>query len=181
MKRIKILSAFAAVLVVLTCCTTNDILDDETVTNPTSSTSSDSGSTTTTTTTSSTSDSSSDYVNANPQTIDFSGEFIASSFTAATTTTVTFSESGGATVDNPLSGDTYSVSGNYVIATLASSGTVLKLSGTASNGAILITSEKKFELNLSDLTLSNPGGAAINIQNGNCFLTLVKCLNSINS
>ena len=164
---------FFAMLAVtaLTCCTTNDILDDETVTNPTSSTSSDSGSTTTTTT-SSTSDSSSDYVNANPLTIDFSGEFIASSFTAAATTTVTFSESGGATVDNAISGDTYSVSGNYVIATLASSGTVLKLSGTASNGAILITSEKKFELNLSDLTLSNPGGAAINIQNGNCFVVV---------
>ena len=170
MKRIQILSAFAAVLVVLTCCTTNDILDDETVSDPTSSTGSDSGATTTAT--SSTSDSNSEYVNANPLTIDFSNDFIANNSTAAATTTVTFSESGGATVDNQLSGDTYSISGNYVIVTLASTGTILKLTGSASNGAILITSEKKFELNLSDLTLSNPGGAAINIQNGHCFVVV---------
>ena len=170
MKRIQILSAFAAVLVVLTCCTTNDLLDDMTVSDPTSSTGSDSGATTTAT--SSTSDSNSEYVNANPLTIDFSNDFIANNFTAAATTTVTFSESGGATVDNQLSGDTYSVSGNYVIVTLASTGTILKLTGSASSGAILITSEKKFELNLSDLTLSNPNGTAINIQNGHCFVVV---------
>ena len=170
MKRIQILSAFAAVLVVLTCCTTNDLLDDMTVSDPTSSTGSDSGATTTAT--SSTSDSSSEYVNRDPTTIDFSNDFIANNFTAAATTTVTFSESGGATVDNQLSGDTYSVSGNYVIVTLASTGTILKLTGSASSGAILITSEKKFALNLSDLTLSNPNGTAINIQNGHCFVVV---------
>ena len=111
-------------------------------------------------------------MNSDPTTIDFSNDFIANNFTAAATTTVTFSESGGATVDNQLSGDTYSVSGNYVIVTLASTGTILKLTGSASNGAILITSEKKFALNLSDLTLSNPNGTAINIQNGHCFVVV---------
>ena len=169
MKRIQILSAFAAVLIVLTCCTTSDLLD-ETLNSPTNSTGSSSS--TTTAATSSTSDSNSEYVNSNPLTIDFSNDFIANNFTAAATTTVTFSESGGATVDNALSGDTYSVSGNYVIVTLASTGTVLKLTGSASSGAILITSEKKFELNLSDLTLSNPNGTAINIQNGHCFVVV---------
>lgn len=163
---------FFAMLAVamMTCCTTNDLLDDETVNNSTDSSGSNSG--TTTTATSSTSDSSSDYVNANPLTIDFSNDFIANNFTAAATTTVTFSDSEGATVDNPLSGDTYSVSGNYVVVALASSGTILKLSGSAGSGAILITSEKKFSLNLSDLTLSNPNGAAINIQNGHCFVVV---------
>ena len=161
---------FFAMLAVtaLTCCTTNDLLDDETLSNPASSTDTDSG--TVTTATSSTSDSNSEYVNTNPLTIDFSNDFIANNFTAAATTTITFSDSEGATVDNALSGDTYSVSGNYVVVTLASSGTTLKFSGAASNGAILITSEKKFALNLSGLTLSNPNGAAINIQNGHCFV-----------
>ena len=161
---------FFAMLAVtaLTCCTTNDLLDDETLSNPASSTDTDSG--TVTTATSSTSDSNSEYVNTNPLTIDFSNDFIANNFTAAATTTITFSDSEGATVDKALSGDTYSVSGNYVVVTLASSGTTLKFSGAASNGAILITSEKKFALNLSGLTLSNPNGAAINIQNGHCFV-----------
>lgn len=171
MKKNLFLAMLLASIAVMTCCTTNDLLDDETLNNITNGSGSDSSSTTTTAT-SSTSDSSSEYVNTNPLTIDFSNDFIANNFTAAATTTVTFSESGGATVDNALSGDSYSVSGNYVVVTLASTGTTLKLTGSASSGAILITSEKKFSLNLSDLTLTNPNGTAINIRNGHCFVVV---------
>jgi len=110
-------------------------------------------------------------VNTDPTTVDFSNDLIANNFTASATTTITFSSS-GATVSNQLSDDEISVDGNYVTANLHTSGTVLKLTGTASSGAILITSDYKFELNLSDVSITNPNGTAINIQNGHCFVVV---------
>lgn len=169
MKKNLFYAVLMASVIVMTGCSK----DDSTSSSSSSSTTDSSGSGSSSSDGSgSTSDSDSEYVNTDPTTIDFTNDFIANNFTAAATTTVTFSESGGATVDNQLSGDTYNISGNYVVATLTSTGTVLKLTGSASSGAILITSDKKFELNLSGLTLTNPNGTAINIQNGHCFVVV---------
>ncbi len=110
-------------------------------------------------------------MNTDPTTIDFSNDLISNNFTASATTTIEYSSS-GATVSNLLSGDTIDVNGGYVSAKLHNSGTVLKVTGSSSNGALLINSDNKFELNLSNATLSNPNGTAINIQNGHCFVVV---------
>ncbi len=119
-------------------------------------------------------DDDSDYLNAVPDTIDFTNDYISENFTASATTTITFSAS-GASYDNLQSGDAISISEgtNYVVVSLTNSGTVLKLTGDASSGgAIKITSDKKFELNLSDVSITNPNGSAINIQDGHCFVVV---------
>ncbi len=119
-------------------------------------------------------DDDSDYLNATPDTIDYTNDYISQNFSAAATTTITFSSS-GATYDNLQSGDAITVSegSNYVVVTLTNSGTVLKLTGDASSGgAVKITSSKKFELNLSNVSITNPNGSAINIQNGHCFVVV---------
>ncbi len=119
-------------------------------------------------------DDDSEYLNAVPDTIDYTNDYISENFTASATTTITFSSS-GASYDNLQSGDAITIAEgtNYVVVTLANSGTVLKLTGDASSGgAIKITSDKKFELNLSDVSITNPNGSAINIQDGHCFVVV---------
>ncbi len=159
-----------ATTLAFSACTTDD--DTTTSSSKSSSSSSSSSASTGTATSSSSTDSSSDYLNARPDTIDFTNDDINQNFSASATTTITFSESGSATVDNQLSGDAITVDGNYVTATLANSGTVLKLTGTTTSGAIKITSDKKFELNLSGVSITNPNGTAINIQNGHAFVVV---------
>ncbi len=119
-------------------------------------------------------DDDSDFLNAVPDTIDYTNDYISENFTASATTTITFSSS-GASYDNLQSGDAITITEgtNYVVVTLANSGTVLKLTGDASSGgAIKITSDKKFELNLSNVSITNPNGSAINIQDGHCFVVV---------
>lgn len=124
-----------------------------------------------TTSSSSSSSSTSDYVNTDPTSIDFSNDFISSNFTASNTTVITFSSS-GATVENAVSGDTIDVSGGYVTAKLHSTGTILKLTGSTSEGGLYVESDKKFEICLSSVTMTNPSGTAINIQDGHCFVVV---------
>ncbi len=164
MKKRKNLSSWGALLLLATCgifaaCAE----DDSEVTDETSDTSSSSGS----------SSSTSYYANTDPTTIDFTNDDINSNFTASNTTTINFSDD-GVTVENALSEDTYSYesTSGYVTATLNTTGTVLKLTGNCSSGALLINSAYKFELNLSDLELTNPNGTAINIQSGHCFVVV---------
>ncbi len=117
-------------------------------------------------------ESDSDCLNWVPDTVDYTNDYIDKNFEATYTTTITFS-SAGASYDQLQSGDAITIDGNYVIATLTNSGTVLKLTGDASSGgAIKITSDKKFELNLSSVSITNPNGSAINIQNGHCFVVV---------
>ncbi len=168
MKKIAYLFLLAATMT-LGACTTDD---EETYTNNNNSSSSSSSGSTGTASSSSSTDSDSDYLNARPDTIDFTNDDISQNFSAAATTTITFSTSGDATVENQLSGDDIQVSGNYVTAVLTNSGTILKLTGTTTSGAIHITSDKKFELNLSGVSITNPNGTAINIQNGHAFVVV---------
>lgn len=81
------------------------------------------------------------------------------------TLTVTYSD-GSASVDGSVSGVDVTVSGAHVTvnSTVKKVGFVLK--GSSSDGSFKLYSEKKFMLTLNGLTLTNPTGAAINIQSG---------------
>jgi len=165
MKRLAYLLLLASSVSFISCTADDDFSDNgSTSTGNTTNTTSSSSS-------SSSSSSTSEYVNTDPTTVDFSNDLISNNFTALATTTVTFSSS-GAVVENKLDGDTIDVDGNYVIAKLHNEGTILKLTGTSNSGAIYITSDKKFELNLSSLSLTNPNGSVINIQNGHSFVVV---------
>ncbi len=78
--------------------------------------------------------------------------------------TVTYT-SGGATVSGTTDSVTASVSGNQVTVTNLGSHVVhYTLSGSASNGYFKLYSGKKQVVTLNSLSLTNPNGAAINIQ-----------------
>lgn len=98
-------------------------------------------------------------------------EYIENNFEAKNTTTITFI-AGGVVTDNIVKGDTVSVDGTHVTVKAHSKGLILKVNGTTQNGSLRIYSEKKFSLLLSDVSITNPEGSAINIQNGNCFVQL---------
>lgn len=87
--------------------------------------------------------------------------------------TVTYSSSGATVSGYRASADlSVSVSGNGV--TITNSGdenVVYKLSGTASDGYFKLYSAKKMALLLDGVSLTNPSGAAVNIQSGKrCFV-----------
>lgn len=98
-------------------------------------------------------------------------EYIENNFEPKNTTTITFAD-GGVVTDNVVKGDTITADGARVTVKAHSKGLTLKVIGTTTNGSLRIYSEKKFSLLLSDVTITNPEGAAINIQNGNCFVQL---------
>ena len=83
----------------------------------------------------------------------------------AQTVYVAFSVNGNAEVSNTNDDFTVSVSGNHV--TLVYSGdeyVMYELTGTATDGCFKLYSGRKQALALSGLNLTNPNGAAINIQ-----------------
>lgn len=90
---------------------------------------------------------------------------------AANTLTVTYTEQGAAVtvpVEN-LSGLTITADGGHVsVVADATVQTELKyvLSGTSANGSFFMDGEFKAGLELNNLTLTNPAGAAIDIANG---------------
>ena len=78
---------------------------------------------------------------------------------------VAFSDNGNAEVSNTNDDFTVSVSGSHV--TLVYSGdeyVMYELTGTATDGCFKLYSSKKQAIALNSLNLSNPNGAAINIQ-----------------
>ena len=98
-------------------------------------------------------------------------EYVENNFEAKNTTTITFAADGIVT-DNVINGDTIIAEGACVTVKAHSKGLTLKVNGTTPNGSLRIYSEKKFSLLLSDASITNAEGAAINIQNGNCFVQL---------
>lgn len=72
----------------------------------------------------------------------------------------------GATVTGSVSGVTVSTSDAHVTVNSTVSGVEYVLSGSSSDGALKVYSEKKFKLTLNGVTLTNQTGAAINIQSG---------------
>ena len=93
-----------------------------------------------------------------------SGDDNLDSVTVDLNVTVTYA-SGGATVSGTTDSVTASVSGNQVTITNLSSQVVsYTLTGSASNGCFKLYSGKKQVVTLNGLSLTNPNGAAINIQ-----------------
>ncbi|MDE1192642.1 MAG: carbohydrate-binding domain-containing protein [Arachidicoccus sp.] len=87
-----------------------------------------------------------------------------SSFTLTNTVTITFGNS--VTINNPLNGNGVIVttSGNNVIVNATVAGVAYKLSGSTSSGSFKIYSDKKYELILDGVSITNSSGPAINIQ-----------------
>ncbi len=93
-----------------------------------------------------------------------SGDDNLDSVTVDHTVTVTFGSS-GATVSGTTDSVTASVSGNQVTITNTSSQVICyTLTGSSSNGYFKLYSGKKQVVTLNGLSLTNPNGAAINIQ-----------------
>ena len=79
----------------------------------------------------------------------------------------------GATLSELPDGVEATVDGAGVIINSTIKGVNYQLSGSSSNGYFKIYSEKKFQLTLNGVTLTNPTGAPINIQSGKrAFVTL---------
>lgn len=79
--------------------------------------------------------------------------------------TITYSE-GAAEVSGSVKGVTVTSTGAYVTVVSESKKVEYILKGSASAGCFKLYSEKKAKITLSGLTLTNPTGAAINIQKG---------------
>ena len=93
-----------------------------------------------------------------------------SSFSA--TVNISYTDSGATLSDLP-DGVEATVDGAGVIINSTIKGVNYQLSGNSSNGYFKIYSEKKFQLTLNGVTLTNTTGAAINIQSGKrAFVTL---------
>ena len=99
-------------------------------------------------------------------------DYLENNFEAKNTVSIAFNGTADATVTDIVSGDTVTVSGGKVEVHAHSKGLVLRVTGTTTDGWLKVYSEKKFELLLADATITNPSGAAINIQDGNCFMVL---------
>lgn len=97
---------------------------------------------------------------------DESGDFI-ENFQTSKVLTVTFNETGVVVTPDIVDNVNYTIVDNtHVIITSTRSKMAYKVQGSCGNGSLKIYSEKKFQLALYGLTLTNPKGPAINIQSG---------------
>ena len=78
---------------------------------------------------------------------------------------IAFSE-GNAVVSSLPSGVTVTQNGAHVIVTSTVKKIEYVLSGTSSDGSLKVYSDYKFKLTLNGVSLTNPSGAAVNIQSG---------------
>ncbi len=103
---------------------------------------------------------------------DESGDFV-ENFKTSRVITITFNETGVKTTTLPT-GITATINGGHIVinSTLGKIG--YRVNGTCSNGSLKIYSDKKFQIMMQSLNLTNPQGPAINIQSGKTvYLTLL--------
>ena len=103
---------------------------------------------------------------------DESGDFV-ENFKTSRIITITFNETGVKTSTLPT-GITATINGGHIVinSTLGKIG--YRVNGTCSNGSLKIYSDKKFQIMMQSLNLTNPQGPAINIQSGKTvYLTLL--------
>lgn len=93
----------------------------------------------------------------------FNADDMVENYSATRTVNIAFADA-DATVSGATSGITITKSGAHVKITSTKSGVKYVLSGTSTDGSLLIYSENKFEMELAGLTLTNPSGSAINNQ-----------------
>ena len=98
--------------------------------------------------------------------LDESGDFI-ENYSAKQRVTITYKEDGVSIMPMSVSGVTFSNTDNtHLTINSTISGMQYIIKGTCSNGSLKIYSEKKFQLMLNGIELTNPTGPAINIQSG---------------
>ncbi len=79
-----------------------------------------------------------------------------------------------ATIDGSSDGVTVETDGAHVVINSTVKGMLYELSGATTNGSLKIYSEKKFELVLNGVSITNPSGAAINNQGKRAYVVLVE-------
>lgn len=96
------------------------------------------------------------------------GDFI-ENYTPKNTVTITYN-GGKATCSGKPSGVNVIIDGAHVIVTSAKGKIAYTLKGTTTNGSFKLYSEKKTQITLDGVSITNPDGAAINIQSGKTML-----------
>ena len=96
------------------------------------------------------------------------GDFI-ENYKPKNTVVITYKE-GKATYTGKPSGVNVMVSGNHVVVTSSKKDIAYTLKGTTTNGSFKLYSDKKAQINLNGVSITNPTGAAINIQSGKTML-----------
>ena len=98
--------------------------------------------------------------------IDESGDFI-ENYTVSKIATITFTETGVTFTPDIIDQVGYTiVDGTHIMINSSRSKMAYRVQGSCSNGSLKIYSEKKFQLALNGLSLTNPKGPAINVQSG---------------
>ena len=96
------------------------------------------------------------------------GDFI-ENYKPKNTVVITYKE-GKATYTGKPSGVNVMVSGNHVVVTSSKKDIAYTLKGATTNGSFKLYSDKKAQINLNGVSITNPTGAAINIQSGKTML-----------
>lgn len=97
------------------------------------------------------------------------GDFI-ENYKPKNTVVITYKEGGKATYTGKPSGVNVIVSGNHVTVTSAKSDVAYTLKGTTTNGSFKLYSDKKAQITLDGVSITNPTGSAINIQSGKTMM-----------
>ena len=92
------------------------------------------------------------------------GEFV-ENFKTSRVITITFNETGVMTTNLP-DGITATINGGHIVINSTLSKIGYRVKGSCSNGSLKIYSDKKFQIMMQSLNLTNPQGPAINIQSG---------------
>ena len=96
------------------------------------------------------------------------GDFI-ENYKPKNTVVITYKE-GKATYTGKPSGVSVIVNGNHVTVTSAKSDIAYTLKGTTTNGSFKLYSDKKAQVTLDGVSITNPTGAALNIQSGKTMM-----------
>ena len=98
-------------------------------------------------------------------------QFVECNFSAQNTTTISFNGT-SPTITGVVDGDTVTADGCNVTVKSHNKGLVLKVTGTTTDGCVKVYSDKKWELLLNNANITSSSGAAINIQDGKCFVVI---------
>jgi len=110
-------------------------------------------------------ESDSDYITNQTEEIISDDSDFSENYTSKYTVTINYDGS-TASYSGSVAGVTVSIEGAHVTVISATARVCYVLNGSTSDGSFKITSDKKFHLKLNGVSITNPNGAAINIQSG---------------